>query len=73
MHAQITTETKADGNYTSEMTVVTVEPGGLKGKDDRKIRMLLVRSRAHTIFAPQLTLSSLRSSLSSHAATGSLT
>jgi hypothetical protein len=40
---QITTETRADGNYSSEMTVVTVEPGGLAGQDEQKIRMLLVR------------------------------
>lgn len=40
---QITTETKADGNYSSQMIVVNVEPGGLAGGDDTKIRLLLVR------------------------------
>ncbi len=42
---QITTETKTDGNYTGELTVVTVESGGLTGKDESKIRMLLVSSK----------------------------
>jgi hypothetical protein len=39
----MTTETKADGNYSSQMTVINVEPGGLAGGDATKIRMLLVR------------------------------
>ena len=43
---QVTTETKADGNYSSELTVVTVGPGGLAGQDENKIRMLLVRQCA---------------------------
>lgn len=46
LHAQVSSETKTDGNYTSDMTVVTVEPGGLTGHDEKKIRMLLVRLRA---------------------------
>ena len=40
---QITTEAGKEGNYSSELTVVTVEPGGLTGRDESKIRMLLVR------------------------------
>ena len=46
---QITTETKADGNYSSQLTVVNVEPGGLAGGDDSKIRMLLVRQGAESV------------------------
>lgn len=37
----VSSETRVEGNYTSDMTVVTVEPGGLTGNDEKKIRMLL--------------------------------
>lgn len=39
---QITSETGREGNYSSQLTVVTVEPGGLTSGDDHKIRLLLV-------------------------------
>jgi len=33
----------ADGNYSSTLTVVTVEPAGLSDAHEDKLRLLLVR------------------------------
>ena len=44
---QLTEESlTADGNYSSTLTVVTVEPAGLSDSHDDKLRLLLVRRRA---------------------------
>ena len=44
---QLTEESlTADGNYSSTLTVVTVEPAGLSDSHEDKLRLLLVRRRA---------------------------
>ena len=40
---QIDEESQTDGNYTSALTVVTVEPAGLSSSHENKARLLLVR------------------------------
>lgn len=37
----VTSESGREGNYSSTLTVVTVEPGGLQGDDSNKIRLLV--------------------------------
>ncbi len=41
--AQVEDRTHGDANYSSSLSVVTVEPGGHTGDHAKKIRLLLVR------------------------------